>query len=51
MYGRRNPANTVAEECIPGDPENRSMMIPVANDNSSRSQEGISTGRRRINII
>jgi hypothetical protein len=50
-YGRTNPARTVAEECIPGEPEKKSIIRPVENDNRSNNHEGISKGKRRINII
>jgi hypothetical protein len=45
-----NPASTVAEVCIPGEPEKKSIIRPVANDNKSNNHDGISTGKRRINI-
>jgi hypothetical protein len=50
-YGRMNPASTVAEECIPGEPEKKSIISPVANDKRSNNHDGISKGKRRINII
>jgi hypothetical protein len=50
IYGRTNPARTVAEVCIPGDPEKKSIMRPVEKDNSSSNHDGISIGKRRINI-
>jgi len=49
--GRKNPARTVAEECIPGVPEKISIVNPVKKDKISNIHEGISTGRRRMNII
>lgn len=48
--GRTKPARTVAEVCIPGEPQNISMTAPVPNEISSKSHEGISTGRRRMNM-
>jgi hypothetical protein len=36
---------------MPGDPAKKSISIPVINDKISRSHEGISTGRIRINNI
>jgi hypothetical protein len=40
----------VAKECIPGEPDNKSIIKPVKKDNSSSSHDGISIGKRRINI-
>jgi hypothetical protein len=50
-YGRTNPARTVAEVCIPVDPENKSIIRPVAKDKRRSNHDGISIGKRRINII
>ncbi len=50
-YGLINPARTVAEECIPGEPEKKSIMPPVKKDKRSRSHAGVSTGRSIMNII
>ena len=50
-YGLANPARSVAAECIPGLEEKMSIMIPVPNESSSSSQEGISTGRSSRNMI
>jgi hypothetical protein len=41
----------VADECIPGEPEKKSIIRPVAKDIIRRSHDGISTGKRRINNI
>lgn len=49
--GLTKPARTVAEECIPGDPEKKSITAPVRKETTSNSQAGISTGKSRMNII
>ena len=49
--GLTNPARTVAEECIPGDPEKKSITDPVRNESTSSSHAGMSTGKRRMNIM
>jgi len=41
----------VAEECIPGELQKKSMVIPKPNDTKSNNHDGISTGKRRMNMI
>jgi hypothetical protein len=51
IWGRTNPARRVAEACIPGEPQKKSIISPVKKEIIRRSHEGISNGRRRMNII
>jgi hypothetical protein len=46
-----NATRTVAEVCIPGEPEKKSIMSPVTKDKIRSNHDGISIGKRRINII
>jgi hypothetical protein len=36
---------------MPGEPEKKSIINPMAKDKRSKSHDGISIGKRRMNII
>jgi hypothetical protein len=51
IKGLINPAKTLLAACKPRVPLKRSTVKPIENDNTNKSQPGVSKGRSRINNI